>query len=142
MIIIGKKPSRELRSIESTNITVTGWVEDIQKYLLEISVFVAPIRIGSGTRIKILEAMSYGIPVVSTKLGCMGLNVTNQKNILIAESSSEFAEKTIHLISNKKEREKIGAAGKKMVEKNYTWEVIFDRVRRIYQNENKFNHNS
>ena len=83
LYIVGRKPTPEVLRLRSSTIAVTGEVQDVEPYLQRTSVFVAPIRAGSGTRIKILQAMSQSLPVVSTSLGCQGLEVENGKNILI-----------------------------------------------------------
>ena len=74
---------------------VTGEVEDVEVYLRQTSVFVAPLRVGSGTRIKILQAMSRGLPVVSTSLGCKGISVENGRHIIIEDDPTAFAQRVI-----------------------------------------------
>lgn len=115
------------------NIICTGYVEDVREYLHKCKVYVCPLRIGGGTRLKILEAMAAGIPIVSTSVGSEGLNVTNNMNILIAESPEGFAKKVIDLLNNLELREKITINARRFVEENYDWESIAKRQMEIYE---------
>src|SRR5262249_6513247 len=89
---------------------------------------VVPLRIGSGTRIKIFEAMAMGKPVVSTTIGAEGLPVENRKNILLADTPSEFAQRTIDLLTQPSTRQQIGAAARTLVETRYDWATVTDVV--------------
>ena len=134
--IIGKNPPARIRGLNGYGISVTGSVPDVKVYLRRTAVFIAPIRMGGGTRIKILEAMSHGIPVVSTSMGCMGLDVTDGDNILIADDPKVFAEKILYLLGNKDERIRIGLSGRELVRSRYTWAGISDEIERVYRNGN------
>ncbi|MFH1840807.1 MAG: glycosyltransferase family 4 protein [Candidatus Shapirobacteria bacterium] len=89
--------------------------------LLQADVLVAPMRIASGTNIKILEAMAAGLPVVTTSIGAEGLKVTNQGNIIIADRPEEMADLTAKLLTNQPLREKIGRKARQTIEDNYDW---------------------
>ena len=134
--IIGKNPPARVRDLDGDGISVTGGVPDVKVYLRGTAVFIAPIRMGGGTRIKILEAMSHGIPVVSTSMGCMGLDVMDGENILIADDPRVFAEKVLYLLGNRKQRTRIGLNGLELVRARYTWAGISDEVERVYRNGN------
>jgi len=122
--IVGKNPTNKvLRLGKEKGITVTGSVEDVRGYIAESMVFIVPLRMGTGTRFKILEAMSMGIPIVSTSIGCEGINVTNNVNILISDTPEAFSKAIITLINDKALRERISCEGRKVAE-NYSWDSI------------------
>ena len=81
-------------------VIATGFVDDIRPYLDETSVMVVPIKIGSGTRIKILDGMAMGKAIVSTSIGCEGLDVVPGRDILVADDPEDFACKTIELLKD------------------------------------------
>ena len=92
--------------------------------LPDASVFVAPIRMGSGTRVKILQAMAMGIPVVSTTVGCEGIDAKDNENICIADSPNLFREKIVRLLNDKNLRDRIAQGGRELVEKKYSHEIL------------------
>lgn len=121
LYIVGSNPPPEVRQLhDGRRVVVTGTVPDVRTYLRESAILVCPLNIGGGTRSKILEAMSSGIPVVSTPLGCEGLEVTNYKNILIAQDDSDFIENTVSLLQSEQRKSELSLAGRKLVEKNYS----------------------
>ena len=109
---------------------------DVRKYIRKTCICIAPIRIGSGTRIKILEAMAQGKPVVSTIMGCMGLEVENGKNIYITDDPKEFAAKVVYLLRNRQERIRIGKNARRLVEERYTWNQIGEKLKEVYKDGN------
>lgn len=106
------------------NIHVLGKIEDTRPLYQRSKVCVVPLRAGGGTRIKILEAMAYGKPVVSTSIGCEGLQVEDGKNILIADDSLSFAQKTVRLLTCRDERERIRQNARRLVEEFYSWNTL------------------
>jgi glycosyltransferase involved in cell wall biosynthesis len=100
MVFVGTSPPKEIleASKRDGNVMITGFVEDIRPYLAKAAVFVVPIRIGSGTRLKILDAMAMGKAIVSTSVGCEGLNVSHGENILIADSPWDFADQVVRVL--------------------------------------------
>lgn len=123
--IVGKEPPERVKMLESTEgVTVTGYVDDVRTYLSMADVSVIPLRIGGGTRIKILESMAMKVPVVSTELGAEGLDVEDNKNIMIASDENEFAEKVLTLIRDKKMSEFISVNGKKLIDEKYDWNKL------------------
>jgi glycosyltransferase involved in cell wall biosynthesis len=121
--IVGKNPPREVRDLAaSPGITVTGTVPEVTSYLASASVAIAPLQIGSGTRLKILEALAMGKAVVSTSLGCEGLSVASGKHLILADQPENFAQAVITLLNNQEMRTALGKAGKALVEAEYSWE--------------------
>lgn len=107
-----------------TSVDLIGEVDDLQPFYNRAGVSICPVRMGSGTRLKILEAMAYGNPVVSTSIGCEGLSVADGEDILIRDSSEEFANAVIGLISRPADFERIRSAARKRVENLYDWQMI------------------
>ena len=106
------------------NIQLTGWVEDIRPYLAERAVCIVPLRIGGGTRLKIYEAMSMAKAVVSTSIGAEGLPVKTGEHLLLADTPSSFAEKTLRLLGDPSGREQLGRRARLLVEQNYSWATV------------------
>lgn len=130
--IVGREPPKEVVKLNAHGIHVTGWVEDVVPYYEHSSVCVVPLRAGGGTRLKILEAMALGRPVVSTSIGCEGLDVTDGENILIADHPQEFAEKTVKLLSDDNFRQLIASNARKLVENRYDWDILASRLLNIF----------
>lgn len=122
--IIGARPIGKVRSLAGPGILVEADVKDVKPFICDAQVFVVPLRSGGGTRIKILEAMSLGTPVVSTSIGCEGLDVVRDEHILIADTSKEFAEQVIRLVRDAPLRRKIALAARRLVEEKYDWKRI------------------
>ncbi|MCU0489853.1 MAG: glycosyltransferase family 4 protein [Anaerolineales bacterium] len=132
--VAGRDPAPELRTLtKDPYIQVSGFVEDIRPSLASCSVFVVPLRAGAGTRLKILEALAMGKAVVSTTIGAEGLNVTHEENILIADQPAEFARQTVRLLAEPELRNRLGQAGRRLVERQYSWGKIAAGVGQLYQ---------
>lgn len=124
-IVAGKSPSARVRALENGHdVLVTGYVQDKTALFNSCTVFIVPLRIGGGTRIKILEAMAAAKPVVSTTVGCEGIDVTPGENILIANSPEAFAGACRDLLRNEAQRQAIGRAGRDLVLRRYRWGEI------------------
>lgn len=131
--IVGRSPTRQVRDLPSQNghIHVTGTVEDVRPYIKRAAVYVVPIRVGSGTRLKIFEAMAMAKPIVSTSIGAEGLPVSNGKDILIADSSEHFANAVVALLDSAGHRKALGLAARNLVETKYgsaTVSTIFEEA--------------
>jgi polysaccharide biosynthesis protein PslH len=126
--IVGRKPSADLESLAARqeNVELTGWVEDVRPFLARGAVCIVPLRIGSGTRLKIFEAMAMGKAVVSTSIGAEGLPVQPGENILMADDPHTFAQSVVSLLRDATRRREIGLAARKLVADNYSWERIAD----------------
>lgn len=128
--IVGGEPSGRLKLLTKNDksVIITGFVEDVRPYIGEACVFVVPLRIGSGTRLKILEALSMQKAVVSTSVGCEGLDVENNKHLLIRDNPEEFAEAVVQLLRDGGRRINLGENGRRLVEEKYDWNVVFGRL--------------
>lgn len=101
-------------------IEVLGFVEDLKPIYASASVCIAPVRYGTGTRIKILEAMAHGCAVVSTSKGCEGLEITPNEDIFVADSPPDFAKACVSLLQDKAKRKAVGKAGRELILQNYS----------------------
>jgi glycosyltransferase involved in cell wall biosynthesis len=122
--VVGRRPSRQVQALASDHIRVTSAVEDIRPYVARGAVYVVPLRSGSGTRIKIFEAMAMGKAVVSTTVGAEGLPVKNGRDILIADEPAAFAASVVRLLCDPAEAHRIGREARLLVESNYSWEAV------------------
>lgn len=111
-------------------IELTGYVDDVRPYVQEGACFIVPLRVGGGTRLKILDAWAMGKAVVSTSVGCEGLVAVDGANILIRDDPAEFAEAVVQVLRDKALRERLGAAARRTVEERYSWDVIGTGLRR------------
>jgi sugar transferase (PEP-CTERM/EpsH1 system associated) len=132
--IVGGNPTEEVRKMARPGeIEVTGAVDDVRPYLREASAVVVPLKVGGGTRLKILEALAMGKAVVSTSIGAEGLRIDAGTEVLIADRPEQFAEETIRVLANADLRESLGKAGRQLVERLYSWETIGQRLESIYE---------
>ena len=133
--IVGKNPSAAVKKLahKDPRIVVTGRVEDVRTYIQRAKIFVVPIRIGGGTRLKILEAMSMQKTVVSTTVGAEGIACTKDVDIVLGDTPQAFADQVIGLLNDQRKRETLGAAGRKLVLEKYDWRMIGKKLNQIYE---------
>ena len=133
--IVGQHvPAELLRKAEGLkNVIFTGYVEDISEYLNKCTVYICPLRIGGGTRLKILEAMAAGIPIVSTSIGAEGLDLTHGEHLLIADNPNDFAHSICSLLENQTLRQHMAQSARTFVEKKYAWKGIAKRQMELYE---------
>ncbi len=130
--IIGSEPSKVVRKLASEpEVVVTGYVKDVRPFLRKAAVSVCPMRVGAGIQNKILESMAIGTPVVSTPEGVEGIEVNPGQEILVSNSSSDFAQKVTELIQNRALRRSISLNARRLVEKKYTWEITLNQLDHI-----------
>jgi GT2 family glycosyltransferase/glycosyltransferase involved in cell wall biosynthesis len=131
--IVGAYPPETIRQLgKDARIEVTGRVEDIGHYYRQSAVFVVPLLQGSGTRLKILEAMASGCPIVSTTIGAEGLGTVNGEHILIADTSKEMAEAIHTLLSDPEFGSHMAKRAREYVRTHYDWSVIASRLLKMY----------
>jgi len=126
--IVGRRPPADFTDHirETPGVELIADASDVRPYLARAAVVAVPLRVGGGTRIKILEALAMKKAVVSTSVGAEGLATTDQHDICIADSPLSFAEQTSRLLCNPEERQRLGANGRSLVEKRYSWDGIAD----------------
>ena len=135
--IVGQSPHRRvLRLADDPAVTVTGYVGDVRPYIAGACVYVVPLRIGGGTRLKVLEALALGKPIVSTSLGCEGFEgLESGRELSLADTPEEFAQRVIELLDDASQRERLGQAARRFVEQRYDWRLIVPRLEQIYETE-------
>ncbi len=121
--VVGRSPSQRLQALAARDngVQITGRVEDVRPYLREACVYVVPLRIGSGTRLKIFEAMATGKAVVATSVGAEGLPVKHGENIMLADEPEVFARRVITLLGKPVVRLGLGLAARQLVEQKHSW---------------------
>ena len=134
MWIVGKDPVQEVKDFgKLPNVTVTGGVPDVRPYYQKAWLQVVPIRIGGGTRLKIVESLAMGTPVVSTTMGAQGLDLTHNHDALLADTARDFIQETIRGLRETELRNKLVREGAKTVTARLSWEGLSARLRRIYE---------
>ena len=131
--IVGKDITEKIKKYQSSDIEITEGIPDIRDAYLNSSVLVAPIEGPGGTRLKILEAMASGLPVVTTDVGAEGLGVVNGKHAFVTNKWSEMAKTTVEVIQNPKRSQEMGQEARNFVKKLYSWEVSADLLDKIYR---------
>ena len=131
--IVGSRPPAELLRRASDSVVITGYVEDVRPFVARASVYVVPLRMGSGTRLKILEALAMKRPVVTTSIGCEGLAVSHGESALVADEPLAFARQVIDLLHDDELRKKLTRAGYDLVREQYDWSVVHRRVEEAYE---------
>lgn len=126
--IVGNKPRPELLDYQSDSVTITGFVEDVRPYIDQASVFVVPLTMGSGTRLKVVEAFSMRKPVVSTSIGCEGLDVEDGENLIIKDNATAFAEAVVELFEDQQLKSKLITNGYELAKQKYDWSVIGESI--------------
>ena len=125
LTIVGRTPTPAVRKLaEERGVTVTGRVDDVRPYMRDAAVYIVPLRIGGGTRLKIFEAMAMGKAVVSTTIGAEGLPVADGEHVLLADDPASFARAVVHLIRDDQHRRRIEAAAHALVLARYDWSAV------------------
>lgn len=135
LIIAGRNPQKSLQKLCSgdTDIQLTGFVDDIRPIIEKASIYICPILDGGGTKLKLLDAMAMEKAIVSTTFGSEGLNVENNRNILIADSPEEFVNKIMILNKDLEMRKQLGKNARDLAVREYSWEKIGRDVNELYE---------
>ena len=118
--------------VQDSNVIVHGYVEDIRPIFGKCAVSVVPLKNGSGTRLKILDSMAMGRSVISTSIGCEGLQLTNDYHIMIRNEPNSFAEAIDYLLSSKNANDMMRRRAREYVEQHYSWEKVVEGLRSFY----------
>ena len=132
--VVGKNPPAWLRELSQRDphVQVPGFVDDVRPYFQKATVFVCPITDGGGTRLKILDALAMGMPVVSTTFAASGLSLSHGKHVLLADTSADFVSAIMQLLTSQSLREDLSVAGREFVSSTYSWEVIGKSLNEAY----------
>lgn len=134
LTVIGKQPPPELHSlgIPVQNLEVTGYVANPAPYLAETAAFIVPLLAGGGMRVKIIDGWSWGLPIVSTRVGAEGVEAAHGANMLLADDPAAFARAVADLLTDPALNEKIAQGGRRTVLERYNWKVVYRRWDSIY----------
>jgi glycosyltransferase involved in cell wall biosynthesis len=123
--VVGRNPSDRLRAAaEAASVRVTGTVDDVRPYVQRGAVYMVPLRIGGGTRLKIYEALAMGKAVVSTTIGAEGLPLVEGEHIVRADDPGDFAREVVGLLEDRERREVLGDAGRSLMEERFSWAQV------------------
>ena len=133
LTVVGRNPYPGLVELSKrdSSVIVTGRVEDVRPYMEEAAIYVVPLRIGGGTRLKIYEAMAMEKAIVSTSIGAEGLPVTNGEEIVLADEPESFADAVVRLLRNQNLADAIGQRAAARVRKEFGWDTVADRFAAI-----------
>jgi sugar transferase (PEP-CTERM/EpsH1 system associated) len=127
--IVGRSPTPAVVRLGTEyGVEVTGRVDDVRPHMAAAAIYVVPLRIGGGTRLKIFEAMAMGKPVVSTAVGAEGLPVEPGTHVLVADTADAFAAAVVTLFRDDEARTRIGDAGRRLVTERYDWSSVFGHL--------------
>ena len=127
-MVVGTQPPGRIQGLASPHIVVTGYVEDLTEYYEKCRVFVVPVQFGAGISLKLIEAMSYGIPVVVSTVGAAGLHLDEGREALIAESDDEFVEKVVRLYEDESLWATVQRAGQDYVRRHCAPDAMRKRL--------------
>jgi glycosyltransferase involved in cell wall biosynthesis len=130
--IVGPKPPPIIATWPDPSVEVVGYVDDVRPHIARASAIVVPLRIGGGTRLKVLEAMALGKAVVSTTLGAEGIDVTHERDILLADEGAALAEQIARVLSDEGLRQRMGEFARKLAVDRYSWRSAAERLARFY----------
>jgi len=131
--IVGQRPHARLDSLrQQPNITITGFVEDVRPYIAGATVYVAPLRVGGGTRLKLMEAMAMSKAIVSTTVGAEGFPVVNGQELILADDPATFATAVLELLANPARRAALGQQGYEFAQSRYSWSGLVPQLEQVY----------
>jgi glycosyltransferase involved in cell wall biosynthesis len=132
LTIVGGGREPDLDELGRPGVTVTGWVTDVRPYVRRASVVVAPLRIGSGTRLKVVEGLAMAKPMVSTTIGCEGIDVNAGEHLLVADAPDDFADAVALLLRDRALGQRLGAAGHRLARDHYSWDGAAEKLAALY----------
>jgi glycosyltransferase involved in cell wall biosynthesis len=133
LFIVGENPPPSLNRATRENITLTGRVPAVTPYLDQAALVVAPLRLGGGMRIKILEALAAGKAVVTTSLAAEGLGVQDGEQLVIADTDSEFIARIVQLLRSPEERQALAERARVWACQHLTWQASVEKYAALYQ---------
>lgn len=132
LFIIGARPPQDILALQNDSIRVTGYVEDVTAYIEASAALIVALRSGGGMRVKIVEALQWGLPIVSTSIGCEGIDVTDQQDILIADGPATLAAAVVKVLGDNHLSQQLADQGRQLVARHYDWRKIYSMLDAIY----------
>jgi sugar transferase (PEP-CTERM/EpsH1 system associated) len=131
--IVGREPHRRVQALAAhPGVTITGFVDDVRPYIADAAVYVVPLRMGGGTRLKVLQAMAMAKPIVSTRIGAEGITAQPDEHLVVANHAAEFAQVTLDLLADPQRRAALGARARELAVGQYAWSRIVPRMEAVY----------
>jgi len=131
--VVGPLPPADIVALRPPNVTFEGFVTDIVAEVGRAAVAIAPLRIGGGTRLKIVEAMALARPVVATSIGAEGIEVRHDRDLLLADTPRDFADAVLRLLAQPAQAAALGLRGRRLVEETYSWENSAARLEHLLE---------
>jgi polysaccharide biosynthesis protein PslH len=128
LVVVGKDPPVDPHAVVDDGVTIAGWVPDMAPYFAEAAAVLVPILSGGGTRLKVLDGLASGRPVVSTATGAEGIAVRDGEHALLADDASGFAAAALRVLADPALAQRVGAAGRRLVEEEYDWTALGARL--------------
>ncbi len=133
LAIVGQHPHARLNALRGNPaITITGFVDAVEPYIAGATVYIAPFRVGGGTRLKLLEAMAMRKAIVATTVGAEGFGVTDRREMRLVDNPIAMADTILHLLDDPAARQKLGDTARQFVADNFTWEALVPTFERLY----------
>lgn len=129
--IVGSNPTEKIKNLANEDIIVTGFVEDPTSYFNCVDLSVIPLRYGAGIKIKVLESLAAGIPVITTDVGAEGINLKNKINAYINNNAKEFIDSINYMLANESELTKLSKEGLKLIEKDYDYSTKINSLNKF-----------
>jgi sugar transferase (PEP-CTERM/EpsH1 system associated) len=132
--VVGRSPAPAVLALASENpgVVVTGAVEDVRPYFDRSTLFVVPMRMGGGVRLKVLEALAAGVPLVSTSMGAEGTGLVHEEELLLADTADQFARAVLRLLEDEPLRRHLSSAGRGAVSRRFDWTCVAPRLLSVY----------
>ena len=126
VLVVGRRPPKWLMELGDSDrrVHVTGFVDDVRPYFREATAYICPIRVGGGTRLKILDALAMGMPLIGTTFACSGISVQDEKHVLMGDTAEVFVNQVLRVLAGPALRASLAAQGRQLVCQNYSWPVI------------------
>lgn len=133
LTIVGKNPPAEIRRLrDDPSIAVTGYVSDLGPPLEAAALMVIPVRVGGGMRVRILEGFARGIPMVTTTVGLEGIDARPGRDILVADTATEFSKAVVRLLEEPELRDQLASSGRRLAGRKYGWQVALRPLDEVY----------
>lgn len=136
LTIIGKNPPQDFVEFAIANpesIRLTGYVPELPPYFEQSALMVVPVRAGGGMRVRILEAFAYAMPVVTTTIGLEGIHAELERDVIVADTAADFAQRVIALLEDPTLQEQLARNGRQLAEQKYDWQVVLAAMNPIYE---------
>lgn len=133
LLVVGKGVPDEIAALAGPGVELAGWVPEMQPWFDRAQVVIVPMRSGGGTRLKVLDGLASGRPLVSTTMGAMGVDVRADEQLLLADDADDFAAAVARVLGDPALAARLGAAGREVAEQVYDWRAIGDRLEGLLQ---------